>query len=229
MDKVAELHRSMSVGKGCISISDADSDTLERFDALKTLKHFIVQKKTSMDYFSWSNVTHEVLDPRKNVLFRATRPKSFLTKPKDKIIVRNLRNTELFRLVIEPTNNLDGTKTEATIYIYPKCKIAHVEIYGGVYSQRSYEIFNKGGQIAFTIDPVVNKTGNSMMIEYDVSTKTGNLANIMMKTGLNCILSTDECANVLEKSTLIAVVLGMDLLKNRSTGKVPSRNQYAIH
>jgi len=43
-----------------------------------------------------------------------------------------------------------------------------VEKYGGVYSPISYEIFNKEGKTAFTIDPVVKKTGNSSMVEYDV-------------------------------------------------------------
>ncbi|CAL8126932.1 unnamed protein product [Orchesella dallaii] len=231
MERATELHERLSVRKGSVYIKDTDKEMLEKLSSLKVHKHFIIQKKTSIDYFTMSNVTHEIMDPRKNILFRATRPRSlFLKKPKNKILVKNLRNVELFRIAIEPTSNLDAINTaEATIYVYPKRKVAKVEIYGGVYSQRSYEIFNYEGQTAFTIDPVVKKTGNSAITEYNVSTKKGSFASIMMKTGLNCILSTDECATVFEKLTLIAVLLGMDLLKSRSRDKDPLKNQYLLH
>jgi len=48
-----------------------------------------------------------------------------------------------------------------------------------------------------------------MYVPIQASSKKGVFANIMMKTGLNFILSTDECVHVLEKATLLSVILGM--------------------
>lgn len=84
-----------------------------------------------------------------------------------------------------------------------------MEKYGGSAGPPSFEIFNSDGNTAFTVDASTKKTQTATMVEYDVRVKTGTAAQILMKTGLNFILSLDMNMKTFEKATLIAAVLAM--------------------
>lgn len=50
------------------------------------------------------------MDARKNILFKASKSRSFLVKKPYKLTLRNLRNTKVLSVVVDSTNNLGLTE-----------------------------------------------------------------------------------------------------------------------